>query len=142
VIALRKLGPLFVLALLGCRDGLPSLLRRHTYPPSFRYVPQPEMRSAMWLLGQQSFELSRILRSVPDGASPPRSQVMLLLADMQITVEDLGAGQWPTNHPELGQGLQALAEDIRAAKAAVGHDPPSYFLAGSVSGACLYCHRP
>jgi hypothetical protein len=142
VTVLRKLGPVLLLSLLGCSDGPWSFLRRHTYPPSFRYIPQPELRSAMWLLGKQSLELSRILRSVPDGASPPQSQVVLLLADMQITVEDLGAGEWPTNHPELGQGLQALAEDIRAARAAADRDPPKYFLAGSVSGACLYCHRP
>lgn len=131
-----------LLASWGCGDGLSSLLRRHTYPASFRYVPKDEMRSAMWLLGKQSLELSRLLRSVPDGARPPRDQVVVLLADMQITVEDVGAGQWSTNHPELAEGLAALAEDIRAAKAAAEHDPPNYFLAGSVSGACLYCHRP
>ena len=38
--------------------------------------------------------------------------------------------------------LRTLADDLRAARTAAEHDPPNYFLAGSVSGACLYCHRP
>jgi len=140
--ALGKLCPLVLLVLLGCADGFSPFVRRHTYPPSFRYIPESELRSAMWLLGKQSLELSRILRNVPDGARPPRQQVVVLLADMQITAEELGAGPPPTNHPELGEGLRVLAEDLRAARTAAEHDPPNYFLAGSISGACLYCHRP
>ena len=36
--------------------------------------------------------------------------------------------------------LEELESDIHAAHEAVNHDPPNYFLAGSVSAACLYCH--
>ena len=43
--------------------------------------------------------------------------------------------------PELQSGLQALGSDIHAAREAVKHDPPNYFLAGSVLVACLYCHK-
>ena len=96
----------------------------------------------MWLLGHQSLALRELLRGGAESGNDQRSQIVLLLADMGQTVEQLGPDPWSSNHPQLGEGLRTLADDLRAARTAAEHDPPSYFLAGSVSGACLYCHRP
>jgi len=124
----------------GCYGQLAESLRRTTYPPSFRYIPESELRSAMWLLGHQSLELRRLLRGESESGRDPRSQIVLLLADMEQTVQQLGPDPWSSNHPQVGEGLKALADDLRAARTSAEHDPPNYFLAGSVSGACLYCH--
>jgi hypothetical protein len=94
----------------------------------------------MWLLGHQSLELRRLLRGESESGRDPHSQIVLLLADMEQTVQQLGPDPWSSNHPQLGEGLKALADDLRAARTAAEHEPPNYFLAGSVSGACLYCH--
>jgi hypothetical protein len=137
----RALGVLLVLgSTVGCHSSFVDFVRGTTYPPSFRYVPETELRSAMWLLGHQSLELRRVLSGESDTGGDPRSQVVLLLSDMEQTVQQLGPDPWSSNHPELGQGLKVLADDLRAARTAAEHDPPNYFLAGSVSGACLYCH--
>lgn len=145
-IVLRKLIRLgFVLLVASgasCQSRLADSLRQTTYPPSFRYVPETELRSAMWLLGHQSLALRELLRGGAESGSDQRSQIVLLLADMEQTVEQLGPDPGSSNHPQLGEGLQTLADDLRAARTAAEHDPPNYFLAGSVSGACLYCHRP
>jgi len=124
----------------GCHSQLPEFLRRTTYPPSFRYIPESELRSSMWLLGHQSLELRRLLRGESEPGRDPHTQIVLLLADMEQTVQQLGPDPWSSNHPHLGEGLKALADDLHAARVAAEHDPPNYFLAGSVSGACLYCH--
>lgn len=94
----------------------------------------------MWLLGHQSIELRRLLLQASGADQYPRSQIVLLLSDMEQTAQQLHPDS--SNHPELAGGLEALAEDLHAARLAVEHEPPSYYLAGSVSGACGYCHRP
>ncbi len=140
-IRVRLLGVVLLVASgAACHSQLPEFLRRTTYPPSFRYIPESELRSAMWLLGHQSLELRRLLRGESEPGRDPHSQIVLLLADMEQTVQQLGPDPWSSNHPQLGEGLKALADDLRAARTAAEHEPPNYFLAGSVSGACLYCH--
>jgi hypothetical protein len=95
----------------------------------------------MWLLGRDTLELRRVLADMSISEETRRTRAELLLGAMEGTVQQIGPNQWSTNHPELKTGLEALETDVHAAREAVKHDPPSYFLAGSVSGACLYCHR-
>ena len=124
----------------ACAATWPTLLRRHTYPPDFRYVSQEQLRSSMWLLGRETLELRSVLADPTLSEETRRTRAQLLLGGMESTVQKIGPGQWSTNHSELRSGLQALESDIHLAREAVNHEPPSYFLAGSVSGACLYCH--
>jgi hypothetical protein len=124
----------------GCGTSLPEFFRRHTYPADFRYVPEEKFRSSMWILGRETLELRRVLADATLSESTRRTRAELLLGGMEDTVQKIGPQQWSSNHPELQSGLQAMESDIHAAREAVNHDPPNYFLAGSVSGACLYCH--
>ena len=124
----------------ACGLGLPESFRRHTYPPDFRYVSEETVRSSMWLLGRETLDLRAVLADQALPSETRRTRAELLLGGMAETVRKIGPAQWSTNHPELRSGLEALESDIHAAREAVKHEPPSYFLAGSVSGACLYCH--
>jgi hypothetical protein len=124
----------------GCGTSLGGFLRRHTYPPDFRYVSEEKFRSSMWLLGRETLELHRVLADASLSESTRRTRADLMLGGMEETVRKIGPEQWSSNHPELQSGLQALESDLHAARVAVSHDPPNYFLAGSISGACLYCH--
>jgi hypothetical protein len=124
----------------GCGKTLPELFRSHTYPPDFRYVPEENLRSSMWLLGRETVELRSVLADASLSDDTRRTRAELLLGGMEDTIHKIGIDQAPSNHPELQQGLQALLTDVRVARDGVNHDPPNYFMAGSLSGACLYCH--
>jgi hypothetical protein len=59
---------------------------------------------------------------------------------MQITSRELGPQDWPSNHPKVARNVGRFRKDLANAQRAVQVDPPSYYLAGSVSGACMHCH--
>jgi hypothetical protein len=63
-----------------------------------------------------------------------------LLAGMEEAAASLGPAGWPSNHPQIGANLDRLWRDIEHARRAAEREPPNYFYAGVVSGACLYCH--
>ena len=48
----RLLVPAALLAL-ACADGSMEDLRRHTYPPDFKYISQEKLESTMWQLAAQ-----------------------------------------------------------------------------------------
>lgn len=125
----------------GCGTSLTEAFRSHTYPPDFRYVPEDKLRISMWLLGHETAELRAVLADPSLSDETRRTRAELLLGGMEQTVLKIDVGNWSSNHESLEHGLEALRSDIRAAHDAVNHDPPSYYLAGSVSGACLYCHN-
>jgi hypothetical protein len=124
----------------GCGASWMESFRRNTYPPDFRYVSDEKLRSSMWLLGRETIELRHVLADPSLSEATRRTRAELMLGGMEDTVRKIGPEQWSSNHPELQSGLQALETDLHAAREAVLHDPPNYFLAGSVSGACSYCH--
>jgi hypothetical protein len=124
----------------GCGKTLPEFFRGHTYPADFRYVPEEELRTSMWILGRETVELRSVLADPSLSDSTRRTRAELLLGGMEDTTRKIGVEQSPSNHPELQSGLEALLGDIHVAREGVNHDPPNYFMAGSVSGACLYCH--
>jgi hypothetical protein len=45
-------------------------------------------------------------------------------------------------HPLLESELGKLERDVRRAIETVAWDPPNYYFAGAISGACVYCHSP
>jgi len=124
----------------ACCGTVPETLRRHSYPPSFNYVPHEDLHSAMWQLAHDTYELDRILRESASGGGYPREEILSLLAGMDEAARSLGPGGWPANHPQIGANVDLLRQDIERARQAAERNPPNYFYAGAVSGACLYCH--
>jgi hypothetical protein len=124
---------------LGCGD-VPGALRRHTYPPDFQYIPRAEVESAMWALAREIHELDRVLRD--DAMSPERRREVAgaLLDAAELTTRELQLDGRRSNHPMLEAHFDQFRQDIIRARDAVRADPPAYFLAGAVSGACVYCH--
>jgi hypothetical protein len=124
---------------LGCGD-LPGALRRHTYPPDFRHIPRAEVESAMWQLAREIHELDRVLRDDAMSAERRRENAATLLEAAELTTRKLQLDGRRSNHPMLDAHLDQFRQDIIRAHDAVRADPPRYFLAGAVSGACVYCH--
>jgi hypothetical protein len=123
----------------ACAD-LPARVRKHTYPPDFNYITTQQLRSTMWQLAERIERLNQILRLAGPISETERAEVVQLLKDMQRVTDDLGGQGWSSNHPEVDFNLGRFQRDVALAQRSVQADPPSYFLAGSISGACLYCH--
>ena len=127
--------PLFAAA--ACSD-MAKTVRSATYPPDFAYIERANIRTEMHTLAAKIQALDAALRE-PEPSR--RDHVRLLLVDIERTARGLQPGRSDTNHPLLDAHLPALIEDVVASRRAVEHEPPSYFLAGSVVGSCVYCHR-
>jgi hypothetical protein len=127
-------------AWLGCApDGL-ERLRAHTYPPTFTYISDEQLRSTMWKLADHASQLDRLMRASHDGGEALRAQVIWQLTEMDRAAAALGPTGWPTNHPRVSRNVETFRREVEAARHAAELEPPNYFLAGSVSGACVQCH--
>jgi hypothetical protein len=132
-----------ILVVAGACGGCASAgraVRKVTYPPDFRYIPRDQVDSAMWQMAAAVRELDSTLRdeALPEPAKQQR--VLSVLDRMQVTSDRLDSGARDSNHPLLDRKVPRLSADIQAARIAAGAAPPRYALAGSVSGACIYCH--
>jgi hypothetical protein len=129
---------LLVLQISSCAD-FSAWVRQYTYPPTFHYITDEQLRSTMWRLAYHSRELRELMVS-PDETAAHRAEVLQHLRVMEQATIDLNRTGWPTNHPLIDANRSSLLQDIRTAQEAVSRDPPNFLLAGAVSGACAYCH--
>jgi len=123
----------------GCAD-VGRVVRKVTYPPDFRYIPKDQVGSAMWQMAIAVRELDAVLRNETLAEPAKQQQVIALLDRIGATSDRLDGGPRETNHPLLDHEVPRLAADVQAARIAASATPPRYSLAGSVSGACIYCH--
>jgi len=130
---------LVVAGVSGCADVGRSV-RKVTYPPDFRYIPKDQVDSAMWQMAAAVRELDHTLRDDALAEPVKQQRVLSLLDRMQVTSDQLDSGARDTNHPLLDHKVPRLSADIQAARIGASASPPRYSLAGSVSGACIYCH--
>jgi hypothetical protein len=127
-------------ASIACHGDALEHLRRHTYPPTFNYIPRAKLDSTMWTLADHVAQLDRVMRDTTLGAEVRQQQVVAQLTAMDETAEALGPGDWPSNHPKVSRNIERFREDVEAARHAAQLRPPNYFLAGSIAGACMNCH--
>lgn len=142
----RRIPALFMTVLLAiplaaCTD-VPALLRRHTYPPNFKYIDRTQLRSAMWQLADEVSALDRLMRQPGAIDAARRAEVERLLTAMLAATGALQAHGRPTNHPLMSEHLEGFQRDLTQALAGVEAEPPNYYLVGTVSGTCLTCHSP
>jgi hypothetical protein len=127
-----------LLHLPGCAGGA-AWLRRHTYPPTFHYITEEQLRSTMWQLAYHSRGL-RELMARPEKTEYDRSASREHLEAMEQAAVNLNRTGWPSNHPLVDANQADFVRDIKLARQALSRDPPNYLLAASLSGACVYCH--
>jgi len=127
--------------LAACADW-PAQVRRHTYPPNFKYIEHGQLKSAMWQLAQNVHALDQVMREPATDDNVRRGEVLRLLTAMQASTKELETEGRPSNHPVISDHLADFRRDLALARAGVQADPPNYYLVGSVSGACLVCHAP
>jgi hypothetical protein len=135
---LGSIAALFVLA--ACAD-VAHEVREHTYPRDFEYLTQGEIQGAMGQLAAQVRSLDLLLAEGAPRTDERRREVVERLETMERIARSLGTGDVRSNHPRLDEGIDAFRERLASARRAAQADPPNYYLAGSVSGACRYCHH-
>ena len=136
-----RISLLAVVALsVSCAGSLGESIRAATYPPSFRYIPKEELRSTMWELAARAAELDRLMHVVDEGTVPPNERVLEVLREMERTMRALGPGGWPSNHPQVSRNVDDFRDYLEKAIRDAQRQPPSYYRAGAVAGACTRCH--
>ena len=140
---IASLAILSTLATCGYRDTVTENVRKITYPSDFSYVTKDQVSSTMHTMGRELRALNTALRERDENTDPKalQAEVLTRLAEIDRAAQSLESQtSWQSNHPNMKRNLSRLRTDVRDARRAAQKDPPSYFLAGSVSGACLYCH--
>lgn len=120
----------------GCSD-MAEMVRKLTYPPDFNYVSDEEFRSSMNRLAYQV----QLLDMTLSGDDIQQGQVKELLRNIEKTGSGLQAGDAGSNHPAMEVFIDGFMNNVERARNAVNMDPPNYYLAGRVSGACANCHK-
>jgi hypothetical protein len=128
-----------IVASVGC-GTIQGASRAYVYAPTFNYITDEQLQSSMWQLaaGVESLE-ARLAPSVAP-SKMQQADVIRTLTQMDAAAARLGPEGWPSNHPRITQRLGWFRDRVASAKRAAEVDPPSYFLAGSLSGACYACH--
>ena len=78
--------------------------------------------------------------SSPEYVEARRAAALGHLKGMELAILDLNRSGWPTNHPLVDANRSTFLRDIKIAREAISREPANFLLAGSVSGACVYCH--
>jgi len=126
---------LLLLAMSGC-----ELVRKVTYPPSFTYLEQGDVRTSMARMADSIRRIDSILTSSIVVTEQQRELIIEELNLLDRTAVSLGAGTQVTNHLLLDEHVDEFRSLVMRATDAVFATPPSYYWTGQLTGACLSCH--
>lgn len=115
--------------------------RQVGYPSSFHYVTKAELRTAMDRMAHSVTTLDRILRDSKTVTPEQHLEVVEALDNLRQNAFSLRGTDQKTNHKILDDNLDGFIQNVDAARRGATADPPNYFLAGSITGACLACHQ-
>ncbi len=127
--------------LVACGAKFLERVRRGTYPPSFDYIPDEQVDSAMWQMARDSKRIDTLVHA-PGGVGPDeRNEIIRLLGFMLEASKRLGAENTRTNHPVIDEHRDEFQADLDSARRGVLSEPPNYTLAENIAGACVRCHE-
>jgi hypothetical protein len=107
-------------SLSACAD-FAGWVRKCTYPPTFHYITDEQLRSTMWRLAYHSRELREPMTS-PEQVEAHRAEVLHHLEGMEHATLD-----WPTNHPLVDANRSTFLRDIKTARQAITREPGEFF---------------
>lgn len=131
-------GIVLLAQLLGCAEGA-RRVRQYTYPPEFRFITREELTGAMQQLAFHMHQLHYLMRA-SETIEQNRGEMLAHLIGMDQAAARLDTSGWPTNHPLIDMNLADFRRDVRLARQAIEREPPNYLFAGTLAGACVYCH--
>lgn len=107
--------------------------------PPARPFDERKVHGAMGEIAVRVRAVEGILREGPPGPEG-RAEVERLLEELEREASKLSVESVRGSHPAIANNLDGFLADIRMARRAAAADPPDYFLAGTLSGACAACH--
>ncbi|RMG20224.1 MAG: hypothetical protein D6729_03380 [Deltaproteobacteria bacterium] len=133
----RATSLLLAVALAAC--ATPHSIRDLTYPKDIRYYSRHELKTVMGRMAKDVSTLDDLLRR---DAPPPdtRARIVALLRDIEENASQLYSPGALTNHPRIERNIGSFLKTVTEARRAAERDPPNYYLAGNLIGACVYCH--
>ena len=137
---LAALAATLLTYLAGCADPA-ATVRQFTYPPDFKYVTKAELDTAMGALLEHLQILEGTLAPLEEPPPPvDQARVVEELAAIERIARGLEAGPAGSNHPFLQDQMGRFVARVQQARLAAAMDPPRYYQAGTVAGACAQCH--
>lgn len=143
----RHLCAVFALAVLtGCSsgggaDGFPRIAN----PPAFDYASGAELRTQMHRLAfeLQQLDMAMLAETSEMDAtdSGTQDEIVSHLRDIERIGNELRDGDMSTSHTFLRNDMGNFLTTVSRARRAAEDNPPSYYMAGRVSGACVNCHE-
>lgn len=135
LLGVALLAGIIIAGLVGC-----NYVRKVTYPPNFVYLDRKEIISAMAEFSVDLWRIDDILSHSETILPYQRDEIIALLKHIEKIANTLGAGSTQTNHLLIDQHIDQFKDSVHNARKAVEADPPNYYLAGRLSGACNGCH--
>lgn len=135
--ALTVLFGSFLLACSGSGAGFPQIAE----PPPFDYIDGQELRSRMHQLAFELQMLDLSLMTSDDSRPELQDEVLGSLRDIERIANLLREGDMSTTHTFLQADMDYFLTTVQRARMNVESNPPRYYMAGRVSGACVNCHR-
>ena len=123
---------------LACGPAVPAETAP-TPPPKINVIPKGEVHTAMWELAGAVTELDSHMRY---DEQVLQQKVVDNLQSMTGTVARLADSELRDTHPMLANNIDLFRADLQKALDAAKADPPNYYLAGAITGGCVYCHDP
>jgi len=137
----RAVAWLLVVACGACSGEPLERVRDYTYPPDLHYITKQQIRTTMGALAAQVDALDEIMWQPGGPTGKDQARVVEILSQMRTLARELDP-RAHSSHPRIEAHGARLRHDIERALAAARRAPPNYYYAGTVSGACTYCHEP
>lgn len=110
-------------------------------PPDFERLPPEKVRSTMWVLAAEIEKLEQLLRTrAQRPTEAQRAAVRGVLSRMRAAAGNLDQAGRSSQHPMVDDNLVHFTDRLDRALRNVDRDPPNYYLASTIAGACFMCH--
>ncbi|NKB32745.1 MAG: hypothetical protein GKR91_06570 [Pseudomonadales bacterium] len=110
-------------------------------PPPFDYADGEELRSRMHQLAFELQELDLLMYAEDNRDARFQQQVVSSLEDIERLGGLLRQTDLSTRHRFMLDDMTRFLSTISRARQSAERNPPGYYQAGRVSGACVNCHR-
>ena len=122
-------------------QGAAAGVRAVMDPPEFSNLQREDIHDAMRAMAVQVQALDEALRAADLDEATRQARVLGALELLKSGAQTLQTPGKTTHHAMIEQRLPQFLQDLDNARTQAAQTPPQYFLAGSISGSCMACHR-